>query len=313
EQRHFADAADLLGTSLPITVERDLPICNIWQLGARGRLHLLRGEWDEALRDADTVLGSHGAPLGRAWAEIIRGLVGLRRGEGTPSAHLDRAWELAGRLREPLRTLPATAALVEQRWLTGIEDSRIDAALEILPRGGGASKALEWSAGDLAIWLHRIGRVVPDGVMVAEPYRIHLAGDAAAAAAAWARLGEPYSQALALFDTGVDADALRALAILDRLGATAAAAKVRQQLRDRGLANLPASPRASTRANPAGLTGRQMEVLALLGEGLSNAQLAARLYISAKTVDHHISAILTKLGAASRMEAVHIARTSGII
>jgi DNA-binding NarL/FixJ family response regulator len=77
--------------------------------------------------------------------------------------------------------------------------------------------------------------------------------------------------------------------------------------------SVPAGPRATTRANPAGLTERQVEVLGMLAEGLSNAQVASRLFISSKTVDHHVSAILSKLQASSRTEAVHIARERGII
>jgi DNA-binding CsgD family transcriptional regulator/tetratricopeptide (TPR) repeat protein len=312
EQRQFTAAADLLRVSLPITVERDLPICHAWQLGARSRLQLLRGDWHEALQDADAVLDSDGVPLGQVWAEIIRGLVVLRRGDADPAEHLDRAWELAVRLREPLRTFPAAAALVEQSWLTGVADPRIDLAVELLPSYA-MTRALEWSVGDFAVWLHRVGRPVPDGIPLAEPHRRQLAGDAAGAAAIWAGIGEPYAQALALVDTGVDAEAFRAMELLDRLGATAVAAKVRRDLRDRGLVHVPAGPRPSTRANPAGLTGRQLEILVMLAEGLTNAQLADRLYISPKTVDHHVSAILTKLAAKSRTEAVHLARTSGII
>jgi DNA-binding CsgD family transcriptional regulator len=312
EQRQFADAADLLRVSLPMTIERDLPVCRTWQLGARGRLHLLQGDWGEALRDADTVLDSDGARIGRVWAEIVRGLVGLRRGDGGASSHVDRAWDLAVRLREPLRTLPAAAALAEQVWLTGVEDPRLDLAAGLLETSG-ASTALAWSVGDLAVWLRRLGRPVPDGIALAEPHERHLAGDAAGAAAIWERLGEPFAQALALVDTGADADAVHALQLLDRLDAKAVAAKVRQDLRDRGMASVPVGPRSSTRANPAGLTARQLEVLVMLAEGLTNAELAQRLFVSPKTVDHHISAILAKLSASTRFEAVHIARTAGII
>jgi DNA-binding NarL/FixJ family response regulator len=60
-------------------------------------------------------------------------------------------------------------------------------------------------------------------------------------------------------------------------------------------------------ARPAGLTARELKVLALLGEGLRNADLAAHLHISEKTVDHHVSAILAKLGVRSRREAARVA------
>jgi DNA-binding NarL/FixJ family response regulator len=75
-------------------------------------------------------------------------------------------------------------------------------------------------------------------------------------------------------------------------------------LRDRGVRDLPRGPRARTRSNPAGLTTRELEVLALLAEGLRNADIAERLVVSAKTVDHHVSAILRKLEVRTRSEAV---------
>ena len=64
---------------------------------------------------------------------------------------------------------------------------------------------------------------------------------------------------------------------------------------------------------PAGLTSPQMEVLALMTDGLANVEIAARLFISPKTVDHHVSAILAKLDARTRAEAVSVALQSGLL
>ena len=100
---------------------------------------------------------------------------------------------------------------------------------------------------------------------------------------------------------------------LYRVGADAVAAKVRQDLRDRGVTHIPARPRAATLTNTVGLTSREVEVLALLDEGLSNAELAGRLYISPRTADHHVSAILSKLRVENRRQAAQAARELGLL
>ena len=147
---------------------------------------------------------------------------------------------------------------------------------------------------------------------VAPPYGLVLTGRFDEAAEAWAGLSVPYERALALIDAG-DAESVRAgVDQFDRLGADEVAAKVRRDLRQQGVSAVPARRRETTLSNPAGLTAREVEVVGLLGQGLTNAELAERLYISAKTVDHHVSAILTKLGVPSRRDAVRRARELGI-
>jgi DNA-binding CsgD family transcriptional regulator/tetratricopeptide (TPR) repeat protein len=310
EQRRLGDATALLGTSIPLTIERDLPICRVWQIGSRGRLKLIEGNWDDALADADSVLSGPSAPLARTWPHAVRGLVTLRRG-GDATADLDAAWELACHLSEPMRLLPVAAALVEQAWLTGHDDGRLDACRDLLANAPQAA-GLEWARGELA---SRLRRLDPDvtAVEVAEPYRLELAGNHDAAAAEWSALGAPYEQALALIDTERPDLRRAGLDLLDRLGAAGTAAWFRQDLRNKGVTNVPARRRQATMANAAGLTARQIEVLTLLGDGLTNAELARRLYISAKTADHHVSAILAKLGVSTRRDAVRTARTLTLI
>ena len=129
-----------------------------------------------------------------------------------------------------------------------------------------------------------------------------------AAAARWAALGCPYEAALALADTGDEAAQREAFDELQRLGAAAAAARLRRT----GVRGLPRGPRRTTRANPSNLTTREIEVLQLLTEGLRNSEIAERLVLSERTVHHHVSAILRKLEAGSRTEAVARASTLGI-
>jgi DNA-binding NarL/FixJ family response regulator len=97
------------------------------------------------------------------------------------------------------------------------------------------------------------------------------------------------------------------------LGARGAANLVARRLRERGARGLARGPRSATRANSAQLTGRQLEVLTLLADGLRNSAIAAKLFVSTRTVDHHVSAILGKLGVESRGEAVAQARRLGLL
>jgi DNA-binding NarL/FixJ family response regulator len=147
---------------------------------------------------------------------------------------------------------------------------------------------------------------------VAEPYALMIEGDWEAAAAAWNALALPYERALALAD-GPEEALIESLTILEQLGAGPLQAIVRQRLRDLGVRGLPRGPRASTRAHPAGLTSREMQVLNLLVHGHTNSELARRLHVSPKTIDHHVSAILEKLQVRSRTEAVAAAFGLGIV
>jgi DNA-binding CsgD family transcriptional regulator len=311
EQRRLEDAEKVLDHSLPLIAERDVRIAHGLQLGVRARLHLLRGAWDEARHDASTVLTGSRSPVTHTWPCLVRGLVELRSGRAGADEHLARGWELAQRFGEPLRLLPAAAALAERCWTTAAADPRLDDAAALLATA--SLPGTEWSAGELAVWLVRLGRDVDlSHLRVARPHRLLLDGRPLAAAECWEALGCPYERALAMVDSGELAETFAALEILDRLGADAVAATVRRSLRRRGVAGVPARPRTSTRANPAGLTSRQVDVVRLLDEGLTNAEIAARLVISEKTADHHVSAILTKLDVRTRREAAAAARTMGL-
>jgi DNA-binding NarL/FixJ family response regulator len=139
-----------------------------------------------------------------------------------------------------------------------------------------------------------------------------VAGEWSGAATAWDQLGMPYEQALALVD-GDEAGLRRALGILDQVGSGPLTAVVRTKLRQLGARNVPRGPNRSTRENPSGLTTREIEVLQLLTHGYTNAQLARRLNRSPKTIGHHVSALLGKLGVQSRTAAVAAGYTRGIL
>jgi DNA-binding NarL/FixJ family response regulator len=127
------------------------------------------------------------------------------------------------------------------------------------------------------------------------------------------QIGCPYEAALAQSESDDADELLRALVQLQELDAQPAARIVARRLHARGVRGVPRGSRSTTRNNPAGLTRREVEVLALLGVGLRNAEIAARLYLSVKTVDHHVAAILRKLDVRTRGEAVRVAIAQDIL
>jgi DNA-binding CsgD family transcriptional regulator len=165
-----------------------------------------------------------------------------------------------------------------------------------------------WYAGELAVWLSRAGQPVELPISVPVPFALQLKGDRRGASRAWTSFGFPYEAAMALAESSDEEDLRIAIAEFDRLGARPMVARTTARLRELGVTKIPRGARASTRANPAGLTGRELEVLTLLEEGLRNAEIAERLYLSEKTVAHHVSAVLAKLEVGSRGEAARKAR-----
>jgi DNA-binding NarL/FixJ family response regulator len=162
-------------------------------------------------------------------------------------------------------------------------------------------------------WLRRLGEPVTSFPGCPPEFAAGIDGDWRAAAAEWERIGDPYERALELLESGAPEPTLAALAVLDGLGARPAAALARRRLRELGVAAVPRGPAAATRTNPAGLTERQVEILRLLASGMTNAEIAARLVVSVRTVDHHVSAVLQKLGVATRREAAAALATLGLV
>jgi DNA-binding CsgD family transcriptional regulator len=130
-----------------------------------------------------------------------------------------------------------------------------------------------------------------------------ISGDNLASAAAWRLEGDPYQEGLELIESSRPEDLIEGLHLLNGLGAVPAATMARRRLRELGVRQIPRRSSSGRMRNPAGLTDRQMEILRLVAEGLSNTEIAERLVISTRTVDHHVSAVLQRLGVATRKGA----------
>jgi DNA-binding CsgD family transcriptional regulator len=243
-------------------------------------------------------------------ALAVLGHVRVRRGDPDAARLLAEARELAIQTGELQRIAPVASALAEFAWLKGDLEQVMYEARFVLEIAKGHDDP--WLHGEFAFWMWRAGGAPETHEKIAAPYALQMSGDWRAAAEAWREIGCPYEEAMALVE-GDESAQRAALEIFERLGAGPAAEKLRQALRAGGVRGIPRGPRPSTKENPAGLTNRQIEVLALMADGLSNAEIANRLFISPKTVDHHVSAILAKLDARTRVEAVSVALHSNLI
>jgi DNA-binding CsgD family transcriptional regulator len=272
-------------------------------------LELEAGRWSDALDRAGSLLGHRrlANPI-RVRALTIVGLVQARRGLPSGERPLDEALSLVG---DDLQDRPQVlAARAEAAWLAGDNPrAREEAAegLSLAPR-----ELSPWWWSELAFWGVKAGATAPLPQPAERPYWLDATGRHREAAAEWASLGAPYMEAIALAESDLEPDLRRSLGICNALGARVLAKRVSRKLRELGGKEIARGPRAATLGNPRQLTARQLEILSLMAAGLGNRQIATRLVLSPKTVDHHVSAVLRKLGVANRVLAGRAAMELGI-
>ena len=309
--RRYELASEYAESGIDYCERFDLEISRPYLIAMRGEIQLATGDWDDAADSAAAVLRTGGVGLATVGALAVLGRLRARRADPGVAPLLDEALALANRSGDMGRLKTVAVARCEAAWL----DGRNDDALAETDRAW--ALVLEtsdpWLCGELGDWRARVGArddALPD---VAGPYELARKGDWCAASDAWTELGCPYESALALVASSDEADLRRALAVFQELGAVAAATLVSRGLRELGARDIPTGPRAATRENPAGLTPREVEVLGLVAEGLRNAEIAAQLFVSERTVGHHVSSILGKLGVKTRGQASAEAARLGLL
>jgi DNA-binding CsgD family transcriptional regulator/tetratricopeptide (TPR) repeat protein len=302
-RRRYADAERHLEAGLAYCERLDLDFVRHYILAYRARLNLERGRWDAAGADAEAVLRSAlAAPVERIPALRTIAHLRVRRGDPDAATPIAEARALAGPMPELQREGTLAVVCAENAWLAG--DYAAVARELANPYARLRNQHDPRMLGEISVWLHRVGALDSVPIDVPDAYALELAGDWRGSAQAWESLGCPYEQALALGIYGGDAEQRRALEILESLGAMPAAQRLRRQMRSQGIRGVPQGARASTRSNEFGLTRRELQVLGLLTDGLTNEAIATRLFLSTRTVEHHVSSILGKLGVRTRAQAI---------
>jgi ATP/maltotriose-dependent transcriptional regulator MalT len=294
-----------------------------------GSVLVAAGDWDEAERQLSTAIKMTAGVYPPIHATAVASLADLRLRRG----RIEEAEALLSEIEHEVEALvPAAAsklargqastaiALLERNLRYSpsgslyavralellveahIQDGNLNAARKALKRLEAAASSESWleafarasmAAGRLAEAREDMAASVPHFEKALSLYsRLGLPLEAARARLAMARAVSEESSDLAI------TEAQGALAAFERLGAAADADKSAALLRSLGVASKPGPKGVGI------LTRREQEVLSLIAKGMSNPEIADRLFISRKTAAHHVSNLLTKLELRNRAEAV---------
>lgn len=308
--KDYDHARKILNAALDYCENSELMLNTPFLLGLQAVLEMDLGNWKAAETIARSLTESNMLnPLGSVEATCVLARIYMRKGNSGVPELLKKVAVTAERM-EPFFFVAVTTAYLEYEWITGeryIDDSSLDKAIAALSEPG-----CSYPAGEFVFWYRKARQQSLRDMSIYEGYDTDSVKKAKKAASLWHAMGCPYEEALALFDSNEE-DKRKALELVDRLHATAVFEKMKFLMRADGVRKLPRGIRASTRANDAHLTKRELDVLSLLREGLGNKEIAGRLFLSPKTVDHHISSILFKLDVSSRIKAVKEAERLNIL
>jgi DNA-binding CsgD family transcriptional regulator/tetratricopeptide (TPR) repeat protein len=306
--REIAPGIDLARRWRSAAVRYEYELLEVEGTAVLAEFLLWQGQWDEAEDIASEALGAAPRIAVTSWRTLAS--IHSRMGRSEADATLSQMWNLA--LESDAITIldPAAGVMAEHLWLTGAKEPDLEAKLvEIMERSENAGSP--WPSAAFAFWMWKLGLLPQISPDLSDFYRWIMIGDWEKGVGFWEARDVPYEQGLALMH-GDDESKLQAVRIFEDLGAIATASRLRGDLTDRGV-NVPRGRAQRTRDHVAGLTPRQAEVLDLLAEGLTNGEIADRLFVSPRTVEHHVSAILAKLDSSTREEAVTLARSEGFL
>jgi len=309
--KEYELAKQVLEDGINYCEERNLDASKNYKLYAKARIFLETGDWQRAATILENLV-SNPSQVGSVKISALATLaiIKIRKGEEDALVYLSEAKQLALKTKEHHRILPVMIAELEYEWLTGkqrITEEELKLSNELIQRVDNIFLNSEFS-----FWLQKVRKkdlCLPD---LYEPYKLLKEGKSRLAAAFWEAKDCPFEKALALF-TGNEDDMKNALLIFQQMGADAVYEKIKMEMRAVGIKKIPRGLRESTKANPAQLTNRELDVLNLLQKGIQNKEIAGALFISPKTADHHISNILFKLDVKSRAMAVTEAVRLGIL
>ncbi len=312
EFMNFQLAERVIGDGLAFDAHHDLYAWTHYLIGRLAQLRMEQGR----LRDAETIANGvvkldRLTLLMQLPALIVLARARVRLGEDDGPALASKALQNAMATDESQYIVPTRFCLIEAAWLGDSLDAaheHLDALVSL-----GASQMHNWNLGQLAVWANRLNFDLPDAFLgnLPSPCAAELQGNCCAAADEWENLGAPYSAALSLMHAkgdDVGTAIARSVKLLDPFEATAAADKARTIAQNLGYAkHLPRmrrGPYKEAKNHPLGLTRREQEILALLANGATNRDISEALKRSQRTVEHHVSSVLSKLNVTNRMEAM---------
>ena len=307
----FDEALDFVDQAEAYARDRELDVYSYMIDARRFRMMAMRGRWQEAVDGLHEMVDGRTDPgmIGRETLPVLARLM-VRTADPDADELLAVATRHAERADVLEWVVPTGLAVIEHAWLTGrpeVAGNHPALLLERTDRVG-----MEWQRGELLRYLSRLGHQVPPFSRCPEPFAAGLRGDWETAAAGWEAIGDPYERALELAESCDEASTVESYRILESLGAVPATRLARRRLRELGITRSPRRLASDTRSNAAGLTARQVEILRLLTDGLTNAEIADLLVLSTRTVDHHVASVFHKLDVHTRRDAVAKAEALGL-